>query len=214
MFVGYIYPFLCLIVPTIFIEFFGAVYYWRESKGNFNKTIMQKHIIQVFILMIYVFGVIKVTGFGALADVKNCRGLENFHKINMDFSVFRNFSWDTWRTDFYLNVLLFVPFGFLLPYIWPEYKRLARTLIMGFVFSLMIESAQYFNWRLSDVDDLICNVVGTFVGYMIWLGISPALKKNNYKNVGLFAGEVAICIILGLLSIFFLYNRWIRGYRI
>ncbi|MCM1049119.1 MAG: VanZ family protein [Clostridiales bacterium] len=68
-----------------------------------------------------------------------------------------------------LNILLFIPFGFLVPAIWKERRSLKKVALMGFGLSLIIETLQIFTFRLTDIDDLIFNTLGAVLGYYIWL---------------------------------------------
>lgn len=72
------------------------------------------------------------------------------------------------------NILMFVPMGFFLPLL----KKLSfpKTVLCGFLFSLFIEIAQLPLDRVSDVDDLILNTVGTVVGFGFFL-----FAKHLYK---------------------------------
>lgn len=67
-----------------------------------------------------------------------------------------------------LNVLLFVPLGVLLPVIWEGYRSWKRTCAVGLGLSLGIEILQIFTYRLTDIDDLITNTLGTLTGYCIF----------------------------------------------
>lgn len=66
------------------------------------------------------------------------------------------------------NLLLFVPFGFLLPLIWPEKNECVGTIFSGFILSLFIEACQLFVGRSCDIDDLILNTLGAFAGYLVY----------------------------------------------
>ena len=65
-----------------------------------------------------------------------------------------------------LNILLFVPFGYLLPSLFPS-KRWWQVILLGLVFSLTIELLQLIT-RLgyADVDDLINNTLGAAIGFL------------------------------------------------
>ena len=54
-----------------------------------------------------------------------------------------------------MNVLMFVPLGFLLPMIWGRFRSFGDTLAAGMLTSLSIELLQLFSFRATDVDDLI-----------------------------------------------------------
>lgn len=65
-----------------------------------------------------------------------------------------------------LNILLFVPFGFLLD----QLKKSGRNiLITSLITSVTIETLQYYNDRFADIDDVIWNVSGALLGYLIYL---------------------------------------------
>jgi glycopeptide antibiotics resistance protein len=65
------------------------------------------------------------------------------------------------------NVLLFAPFGFLLPLLVPAMRRWWRTLAVGAGISLLIELSQI-AWpsvRRASVTDLLMNSLGTLLGF-------------------------------------------------
>lgn len=84
-----------------------------------------------------------------------------------------------------LNIILFVPLGFLLPTVWNEYRSAKKTLFTGLGISLLIEILQIFTFRLTDVDDLITNTVGTILGYYLYCRFSQKmhlkLPESNKK---------------------------------
>lgn len=70
------------------------------------------------------------------------------------------------------NIVWFIPFGFLLPFISKKLNH-SRTVVCGFALSLAIELAQFvFGTGISEVDDLILNTLGASIGYLlhrVWL---------------------------------------------
>ena len=74
------------------------------------------------------------------------------------------------------NVVLFVPLGFLLPLLSTRYRRFALTAAVGLAVSLGIELVQFallltlIARRSVDVDDVILNVTGACLGYLVWRG--------------------------------------------
>ena len=66
------------------------------------------------------------------------------------------------------NIILFIPGGFLLPKIFPRLRSFWRFLFLAFGLLLLIESAQLFSLRgRLDVDDLILNLLGLLLGYIL-----------------------------------------------
>ena len=66
------------------------------------------------------------------------------------------------------NMLLFVPYGiFIAKYLNLKEPRI--LLIISFITSLSIEVIQFLIGRVFDVDDIILNVVGSFLGFLIYI---------------------------------------------
>ena len=66
------------------------------------------------------------------------------------------------------NIGWFVPFGFLLP-ILSKRKSFIFTIAIGLVFSLFIETTQFIFYKgVAELDDLILNVFGAAVGYLLY----------------------------------------------
>ncbi len=80
-----------------------------------------------------------------------------------------------------LNILLFVPFGFLLPWINKQvFRKAIFALILGFAASTIIETIQLvFHLGHCDINDIITNSLGAAIGY--W--ISKAFRSRNMETV-------------------------------
>lgn len=71
--------------------------------------------------------------------------------------------------SFLLNILLFVPLGYLVPGIVPNVDRVWKIALIGFGFSLFIEVTQlitHLGWF--DTSDLLHNTLGALIGYGIY----------------------------------------------
>lgn len=81
-----------------------------------------------------------------------------------------------------LNVFLFLPLGFLMPVLWKEYKSSSKTILLGFCISLSIELLQILTYRATDINDLITNTFGTYLGYLtaiVTLRAMPAISPES-----------------------------------
>jgi glycopeptide antibiotics resistance protein len=68
------------------------------------------------------------------------------------------------------NLLGFIPFGLLLPLLMPVFRNLFKVLVAGFLLSLGYETIQLvLDLGIFDVDDLILNTAGTFIGFIIFI---------------------------------------------
>ena len=76
----------------------------------------------------------------------------------------------------YLNILMFVPFGFLVLTIRPGCATW-KIILAGFCFSLLIEMTQLTtNLGIFEMDDLINNSLGTWIGTVVY---SKRMRTSN-----------------------------------
>ena len=67
------------------------------------------------------------------------------------------------------NVLVFVPFGFLFPFVAGEGERFCVMLLNAFVFVMGIEVFQLFSaFGAFDVDDILLNCLGASLGFGVY----------------------------------------------
>ena len=94
-----------------------------------------------------------------------------FSTERLNLIPFRVFSeWLAHPFNFFGNVLLFMPIGFFEVLLHPSYTRkqqLLRTIAVSAGISLFVEFAQLFNFRVSDVDDIILNTLGGVCGCLL-----------------------------------------------
>ncbi|HEY5583438.1 MAG TPA: VanZ family protein [Ruminiclostridium sp.] len=85
------------------------------------------------------------------------------------------------------NIILTIPFGVFLTLLWNQkFKKISTVTVFGLVVSLLTEILQYIQGillpsiqtRQSDVNDIILNVIGVLIGYLIF----KALYILNYKD--------------------------------
>lgn len=80
-----------------------------------------------------------------------------------------------------MNVVVFLPVGFLLGGAFQKMKWW-MVLLIGLCVSVAIEALQFIYQRgLSEVDDVIHNVVGCLVGFGIFFMCASLLKRVNLK---------------------------------
>lgn len=84
-----------------------------------------------------------------------------------------------------MNVFLFFPLGLTLsnalPRKWHRWGRIILTTLVGCALSAGIEYAQYrYTLGMAEVDDVICNTLGAFIGSTSLL-IAPAIEKYRER---------------------------------
>lgn len=101
--------------------------------------------------------------------------------------------------EFGMNVLLFVPLGFFVPLLWRRGRTLGGILLTGFLFSALIEGAQLFCLRATDVNDLIANTAGAVIGWLIsrfiWMRMPVRNAHGWIELVAVFAVSVLVMMV-------------------
>lgn len=134
-------------------------------------------------------------------------------RVNLvPFEVLDTLSTNT--TNFYGNILLFIPFGLLLVLLSNRCRKLHVTLLAGAGLSLFIELMQLFGTRGTDIDDVMLNTAGTFLGYLagrLLLFLAPSLRKkvgivikadSKFVTKHKDAGGIAVLAVFVLISVF------------
>ena len=80
------------------------------------------------------------------------------------------------------NIVVFIPFGFLLPAMWPkgEKHHPIAAVLVTITFSTVVELLQYLTRSgIADVDDVILNSIGGFVGYLLYRAVEAMHRKKK-----------------------------------
>lgn len=105
---------------------------------------------------------------------------KNLHIVRtanlIPFWSYREIGNDYIRYQIYMNIFLFIPLGFLIPF--SSKKTFLQTLILGCCLSIIIEALQFiFALGLCETDDVIHNTLGCIIGYWYWFGLSELGEK-------------------------------------
>ena len=168
--------------------------YLLKSKEPF---ILHNELLTLF-FMVYVLCMFQVVTF---QDVSNF-GENNFVPFK---EIFRySFGSRLFIKNIIGNMVMFVPYGFFVAY-YVKPKNWKPLFGLVLIASLVIEVTQLAIGRVFDVDDILLNVVGGIVGYMVYktlnklADISPKIFKSN-----LFLDIITIFIFV----LFSLYILW------
>ncbi|MEA4932684.1 MAG: VanZ family protein [Lawsonibacter sp.] len=67
------------------------------------------------------------------------------------------------------NIMMFLPVGFLVALLYRR-ARWWKSMLIGFLASVFVESTQLFIGRVTDIDDVILNTTGALAGFwLFWL---------------------------------------------
>lgn len=85
----------------------------------------------------------------------------------------------------YMNIMLFVPMGYLLPYVfdWFRAKVRIRPAVACFVIAFLIENLQLiFRRGFYDIDDLVSNTIGGIIGQFLYLAVAYVVQHPNWRK--------------------------------
>ena len=105
-----------------------------------------------------------------------------------------------------LNIILFIPLGIMLPFLWKKFNTLRATLFFCFSMSLAIELLQILTYRATDINDLIANTVGAVLGYFVFRVIScmfPSKTKFATRK-----NEIAV-VMVSVFAVMFLVQPYL-----
>ena len=113
-------------------------------------------------------------------QVQQNMNLEPFHTIKLFWNVLDR---EEYRRLAIINlggnIGMFIPLGFFLPTLWASLQKWWRTWLATLLIMLAVELIQLFTLRGSfDVDDLILNLLGAAMGYIVYRWLNPVKKKK------------------------------------
>lgn len=98
------------------------------------------------------------------------------------------------------NIMLFIPYGFLASY-YLNNKKFSVITILTIITTLTIETVQYYIGRVFDIDDIILNLIGSIVGFLIFVGVDAIRNKIKlFRNDTVL--DILIILILALVIVY------------
>ena len=169
------------------------------------KIAKQKNFYQLLVLFLFVFYMIAVFSVTGIPTVDALNTID----FGFNFIPFIGIINDTteYLKNSILNIILFMPMGFLMPVLWKEYNSLKKIASSGLILSVSIELLQIFTFRLTDIDDIITNTTGAIIGYFIFKLISThefyhkiELKINKISSIKIKNESIMIILLAFLIS--------------
>ena len=159
-------------------------------------------IKSVYLLLgIYCFVLVWIILFKLSFSLDELRALVGTSEINLIPFYYED------DVDFHLkevveNLLIFIPFGLYLSMLHIDGKK---TVFFGFLFSFVLEMAQYiFNLGSYDITDLLMNTAGTAVGILVYYLFAKLLRSTEKANkllTILASVATVLCVTLILLLV-------------
>ena len=178
---------IIFVIPAVIV-----LRYTIFRKRNF------KELIAILIFAFYLIAVFSVVGIPTVGTFK----------VNFSFNLIPLIDIVNSPLEYIkntvLNIILFIPLGFLVPAIWKNYRSVKTMFLMGLALSAFIEILQIFTFRLTDIDDLITNTAGTVLGYYICKRLSFKLpfKLADTKEYSIQYEPFIILAVMLLIGVF------------
>lgn len=157
-------------IPSIVLYSSLIVTFILIAMGVYCGKINNKGRYALFILLLeYLFVVVCATII--------CRGQQSFEFARLELKPFWTYKAviekvpgvSVW--DIILNVVLFVPLGFLIKLLYPAIS-FGKTMVVAVCCSLFIETNQFvFEKGIAQIDDVMHNTIGCAIGWGLSYGI-------------------------------------------
>ena len=190
----YIYELGCTAIPAFLA--FVLIRRFRVSDESCGKT---PSIALGATFAVYLFALLHFTGAGTIHDVMRF-GLD-LNPAQINLVPFREFQEDV--GGHVLNVILFVPLGVFAHAFSCRRPALLPASMMATATSLAIEISQLLNSRVTDIDDLLMNIIGALVGYAVCRVLPRRGRPDREPRLGIAAAMLAIAFA----TRFFLYDE-------
>ena len=183
------------------ISFLVFFLIFRKKQKQRGVIYSRYHVLAAVVFAVYVVGVYHFTGAGTIYDGFRYQLVWRKEQLNL-----LPFSNEIDIAAYVLNILLFVPLGLLAPILWRRMNKLFNVIGISFFFTLLIEISQLLNNRCTDVDDILLNVFGAVIGYVIYL-IWDKITKSKYQINSPVIVEVVIYILVIFIGRFLFFNE-------
>lgn len=184
-----------------FVPFLIVLMLFRRTQGKYSAPFSKPDYALPVVFAFYIMAVFYVTDAGTIYDAMTAKLEDMKDRINLI-----PFSNKIDVIGYVLNIVMFVPLGFLVPLIWKRMGKASYIILTGFAFSLLIETSQLLSYRGTDVDDLILNTLGAAVGFLLYKAWDN-VTKSKYQLDSINTIELPVYILAIYLGRFLLFHR-------
>lgn len=190
--------------------FIGAVLYKRRQKRA-GKDVPKIKIFLGTLFVMYIAVLFCATlareGYGRVIKLQ---------PFSSYIAAWNSASASEWR-NLIINILLFIPLGFLLPLLSTRFHKWCHIYAAGFLMAVFIEGVQFvFQRGIVEFDDVLNNTLGVMIGYGFSRVVMQFGKYRNKEN-GTGWGTVllyqvpAVIVVCAYLGVFYYYSQLPMG---
>ena len=149
-----------------------------------------------------VFGLIFIIYILLLFEMLTATDTNNFHGINLKlFNEITRYKFGTrmFNINVFGNILIFVPFGlFISEYL--SAKKVYIVFIVSLFTSACVELVQLKIGRSFDIDDILLNVIGSILGYILYKLLKGLKTKlPGFLKSDIFYNIISILLFAGII---------------
>ncbi len=191
--------FAVIVVGILFFIGYKLIYK-KLMKGT--KNFEKKRLILYGISIVYaviLLGAVFLNRSGLYGNI-NLQLFSSYKEAynTMQMSLFRNIV---------LNILLFVPLGFLLPMYSDKLKKAYKVVGIGLAVTTIIEIIQYITkLGIFEIDDILNNTLGTLIGYSVFMMYTKTKNKENKMSIAKYTIPIAI-VPITFIVMFIIYQN-------
>lgn len=190
---GEVWP--TILISSVIIISMRVVYLIK----NKQKIILYKELL-FLIFIIYVLCLFYVVTFGDVGWSSS-----NFIPFKEMFRY--SFGSNLFIKNVLGNIIMFIPYGFFVSY-YLDLKKPLSAFLMVLLVSVSIETTQLLIGRVFDVDDIILNLIGGMIGFIIYklIYIINSHLPELLKNQIVYNIIIVICTVIMFMYMFNLIN--------
>ena len=149
-----------------------------------------------------IFGLIFIIYILLLFEMLTATDTNNFHGINLKlFNEITRYKFGTrmFNINVFGNILIFIPFGlFISEYL--SAKKVYIVFIVSLLTSASVELVQLKIGRSFDIDDILLNVIGSILGYILYKLLKGLKTKlPGFLKSDIFYNIISILLFAGII---------------
>ena len=156
----------------------------RNMEQRNSLRMMAKYALLMVYLAVLSYMLFFAERFGRTHEHVFAYNVVPFHEIGRYIRHAETIGWQLVVVNLLGNVAAFLPFGFLMPSLWPENdkKHPIGVTLLSMLFSVVVEILQFVTRvGTADVDDVILNTLGGFLGYVLYV----LWRKIRYGRINM-----------------------------
>lgn len=188
----FIFALMRVFLLTLLFSISYFVIYKKIMKGE--KSLWSRQFVVGIMIVGYILMVLSATFLSRSSSLSSGINLHLFSSYKDAWNIF-----SLQNGQLILNIFMFVPLGILLPLFHKRFLSHIWTIGVGFAFTLFIEGIQLtLKIGVFDLDDIFNNVLGTIIGYSLFMTMYTLIKKQRNKKIVVYL--LPILVVVGTFS--------------